>query len=103
MRAWSDEQVAAAAGGSLERGAARSPKRVVIDSRDVGAGDLFVGLPGERVDGGSFAARALEAGAWGVVVARSWVPDGSSGEGAVIAVDDPVAALGALATAWRRE
>ena len=65
------------------------------------AGDLFVGLPGERVDGGSFAARALAAGAWGVVVERRWA-DERAGRGAVIAAADPVAALGALARHWRR-
>jgi UDP-N-acetylmuramoyl-tripeptide--D-alanyl-D-alanine ligase len=84
------------------RGGAGSPKRVVIDSREVGSGDFFVGLPGERADGGSFAAGALEAGAWGVLVGRRW-SDVSAGEGAVIAVDDPVVALGALAQAWGRE
>ena len=102
MRAWTAEQVAAAAGGTLVRGGAGSPKRVVIDSREVGSGDFFVGLPGERADGGSFAAGALEAGAWGVLVGRRW-SDVSAGEGAVIAVDDPVVALGALAQAWGRE
>ena len=34
-----------------------------------GPGDLFVGLRGERADGGAFAAQALAAGAWGVLVA----------------------------------
>jgi len=102
MRAWNAERVAAAAGGSLVRRGRGSPKRVVIDSRQVGSGDFFVGLPGERADGGSFAARALETGAWGVLVAHEWARD-LPGEGAVIAVEDPVAALGALAQAWRRE
>jgi UDP-N-acetylmuramoyl-tripeptide--D-alanyl-D-alanine ligase len=101
VRGWSAEQVAQAAGGTLVRGGAGSPKRVVIDSREVGSGDFFVGLPGERADGGWFAARALEAGAWGVLVAGSWARD-LPGEGAVIAVEDPVAGLGALASAWRQ-
>jgi len=102
MRAWAAERVAEAAGAALARGAEGSPRRVVIDSRDVGPGDLFVGLVGERVDGGAFAAAALEAGAWGVLVA----PDraaGLSGGGAVLAADDPLAALGAMARGWRRE
>jgi len=102
VRGWSAEQAAEAAGGTLVRGGAGSPKRVVIDSREVGYGDFFVGLPGERADGGSFAAAALEAGAWGVLVADSRARD-LPGEGAVIAVEDPVAGLGALARAWRRE
>jgi UDP-N-acetylmuramoyl-tripeptide--D-alanyl-D-alanine ligase len=77
---------------------------VTIDSRAVGAGELFVGLPGERADGGRFAPQALAAGAWGVLVApehadaaRCAVP------GALLASEDPLRALQRLATAWRRE
>ncbi|MGO4758694.1 Mur ligase domain-containing protein, partial [Streptomyces sp. 2MCAF27] len=33
---------------------------VVIDSREVRPGGLFAALPGERVDGHDFAARAVE-------------------------------------------
>lgn len=43
---------------------------VVTDSRDVGAGDLFVAIVGERVDGHDFAARALAAGASLVIAER---------------------------------
>ena len=72
-----------------------------------GEGDLFFALQGERADGGEFAARALDAGAWGVVVdharARLLTGDSSSGSGWVLAADDPLAALQRLATAWRRE
>src|SRR5207244_1319647 len=71
-------------------------------------GDLFVGLPGTQVDGGGFAAQALAAGAWGVLVAPGHAE--AAGEaaaggppGAVLATDDPLTALGALARAWRRE
>jgi UDP-N-acetylmuramoyl-tripeptide--D-alanyl-D-alanine ligase len=62
---------------------------------------LFVGLPGERADGGDFAARALEAGAWGALVA----PEHAGGleGGVVLAAEDPLAALQSLARAWRRE
>jgi UDP-N-acetylmuramoyl-tripeptide--D-alanyl-D-alanine ligase len=105
VRAWSPERVAQAAGGRLVQGGEGSPQRVVIDSRAVGPGDLFVGLPGEHVDGGRFAEQALQAGAWGVLVAPEHAPlQGQSPEWrAVIAVDDPLAALGALAREWRRE
>jgi UDP-N-acetylmuramoyl-tripeptide--D-alanyl-D-alanine ligase len=107
VRGWSPERVAQAAGGvtaGSDPAVASGPERVVIDSRAVGPGDLFVGLPGERVDGGAFAAAALEAGAWGVLVAAEHAaglrcPSTQS----VIAVEDPLAALGALARAWRRE
>ena len=59
-------RIAAAAGGELAAGAPEraGPERATIDSRAVEAGDLFVGLPGAQADGGAYAARALEAGAW---------------------------------------
>src|SRR4051794_33519436 len=100
MRDWSPEQVAAAAGAQLVAAAAGSgPLRATIDSRDVRAGDLFVGLSGENVDGGRFAQQALDAGAWGVLVATE---HGQAAGGAVLAADDPLRALQRLATAWRR-
>ena len=88
MRDWSPEQLARAAGARLVApapageaapdGVARSgaspredapgPVRTTIDSRDVGRGDLFVGLPGTRTDGGRYAGQALAQGAWGVLV-----------------------------------
>jgi UDP-N-acetylmuramoyl-tripeptide--D-alanyl-D-alanine ligase len=80
------------------------PSRAVIDSRGVGPGDLFVGLPGEHVDGGHFAASALESGAWGVLVEPRHADSLPPGTGAVVlAADDPLAALQRLATAWRRQ
>ncbi|HEX5927616.1 MAG TPA: UDP-N-acetylmuramoyl-tripeptide--D-alanyl-D-alanine ligase [Baekduia sp.] len=76
----------------------------MIDSRHAGPGDLFVGLPGERVDGGRFAAEVLGAGAWGVLVGESWADvEAPTGGGAVLVAADPLAALQQLATAWRRE
>ncbi len=123
---WDAAGVAAAAGARLLRmgnGTPPTPHRVVIDSREVGPGDLFVGLPGERVDGGAFAAQALRAGAWGVLVAPSHAgpleagisaapagtsaaPAGTSAAlpdtGAVLVHPDPLAALHSLARAWRR-
>src|SRR5690606_29202151 len=74
VREWSAEQIAEAAGARLaapvpsqSRGA--GPARAVVDSRQAGPGDLFVGLPGANVDGGRFAPQALAQGAWGVLVA----------------------------------
>jgi UDP-N-acetylmuramoyl-tripeptide--D-alanyl-D-alanine ligase len=100
MRGWDAARVAAAAGAELVRAADGEPERVSIDSRAVGPGDLFVALTGENVDGGRFAAAALEAGAWGVLVGPAW---GAVGGGAVLVADDPLAAMGALAREWRRE
>jgi UDP-N-acetylmuramoyl-tripeptide--D-alanyl-D-alanine ligase len=99
--AWTAGQVAEAAGAELVAGAAeRGPTRAAIDTRGLEPGDLFAGLRGERVDGGRFAADALAAGAWGVLVA----PEHAAGlDGVVLVADDPLAALQRLATAWRRE
>ncbi len=80
------------------------PVRASIDSRSVEAGVLFFGLSGERADGGSFAGQALADGAWGVVVAPEWAGrQAGEGDGWVFSVADPLVALQALATAWRRE
>jgi UDP-N-acetylmuramoyl-tripeptide--D-alanyl-D-alanine ligase len=96
----------------VAEGESGSPRRATIDSADTGPGDLFFGLPGERVDGGRFAPDAIANGAWGVVVAHttmSQLPPLSggkydrAGEGAwVFAVADPLAAMQALARAQRR-
>ncbi len=104
--------VADAAGGRLLAGdpEASGPQRATVDSRSVAPGDLFVGLPGARADGGAFAAGALAAGAWGVLVGDGHAEAlgaEHAGEGAggaaVISAPEPLAALGALARAWRRE
>ena len=108
MQAWSADRVARAAGARLAGVGPNSglggPSRVVIDSREVGPGDLFVGLPGKRADGGRFAAQALAAGAWGVLVAPEHAEAARCAKpGALLAADDPLTALGRLATSWRRE
>jgi UDP-N-acetylmuramoyl-tripeptide--D-alanyl-D-alanine ligase len=106
------EQIAEACGAEIvSRGASGSPRRATIDSAETGAGDLFFGLRGERVDGGEFAPAAIEAGAWGAVVDRTMAaqlaaPSGGEGDrtvaGAwVLAAPDPLAALQGLARAWR--
>ncbi len=102
----SPETIASAAGADVaRRGGSGHPRRAVVDSRQAGDGDLFFGLPGERADGGEFAAGALEAGAWGVVVAADRAAALAEGDGAgwVLAAPDPARGLQRLATAWRRE
>jgi UDP-N-acetylmuramoyl-tripeptide--D-alanyl-D-alanine ligase len=100
------EQVAAACGAEVVRAGRRDrPIRAAVDSRQVGPGDLFFGLPGARADGGGFAGAALDRGAWGVVVEPSRARElgRGGGEGWVLAAGEPLAALQGLATAWRRE
>jgi UDP-N-acetylmuramoyl-tripeptide--D-alanyl-D-alanine ligase len=101
--------VAAAAGATLLDSAGEpprsGPRRVVIDSREVSGGELFVGLRGERADGGEYAAAALRAGAWGVLVTPEHAASAAaSAAGAqVLAHAAPLAGLQALAAAWRGE
>jgi UDP-N-acetylmuramoyl-tripeptide--D-alanyl-D-alanine ligase len=97
------EELAAAAGVSIvSRGDEGRPERAVTDSRAVGPGDLFFGLRGEHADGGRFAAGALEAGAWGVVVSPEHAEALAEAPGWVLASRDPQRSLQALARAWRR-
>jgi UDP-N-acetylmuramoyl-tripeptide--D-alanyl-D-alanine ligase len=120
MREWSAKRIARAADATLvaepsaAAAAARGesggegPRRAAIDSRGVGPGDLFVGLRGERTDGGEYGARALRAGAWGVLVASEHAEAALAAAlagpgGAVLVHDDPLKGLQALARAWRRD
>ena len=106
MQQWTPQQVAHAAQARPVAAHAdgTGPELVTIDSRSAGPGALFVGLPGENVDGGTFAARALAAGAWGVLVTPEHAqPLAHTADGVVLAADDPLKALQNLATAWRRE
>ncbi len=102
--------LAEAAGAELLRpprpDPAARPTRVVIDSREVRAGDLFVGLPGAQADGGEHAPEALSRGAWGVLI----TPSSATGlgleaeaNGAVLSHPEPLRALQQLARVWRRE
>jgi UDP-N-acetylmuramoyl-tripeptide--D-alanyl-D-alanine ligase len=99
--------------GGRPRGALRtvSVQGVSTDSRSVAAGDLFFALTGPRFDGHAFVADALRGGAVAAVVAASRAAEiaraaaqklGPAGrDGALIEVDDPIAALGRLAAYHR--
>jgi UDP-N-acetylmuramoyl-tripeptide--D-alanyl-D-alanine ligase len=103
--------VASAASGVV---AAGDPGQVFdgvsIDTRTLKPGELFIAIRGERFDGAEFAAAAIDAGAAGVVVPRTWnrrrgsaSPSDERETAAVIGVDDTTIALQALARAIRRE
>src|SRR5947209_9027517 len=103
MRSWSPERLAEAAGARLHSPppASSGPERVVIDSREAQPGTLFVGLRGQRTDGGRFAAAALAAGAWGVLAAPEHVEAARCARPGVLrCAADPLAALQPLATGW---
>ena len=86
---------AAAAGGTLH-GADAPFAEVVIDSRRLAAGDLFVALRGAHADGHDFVGAAAAAGAAGALVARRVAAPLPQ-----VVVPDVEAALTAAARAWR--
>ncbi len=125
MRDWDANRLARAAGARLvfrpdadalpngvQDRAPSGPLRVSIDSRAVAPGDLFVGLRGASTDGGEYAAQALQAGAWGVLVApehaiavaamaeAAGADAGIGYQGVVLADPDPLKGLQSLARAW---
>lgn len=88
--------------------------RVVIDSRQAQAGDLFVALPGEKVDGHAYVADAFARGALAALVQQDVQLDCSTidlragaqheppaGLPVCLRVDDTLAALQRLGQAWR--
>ncbi|MGK4597057.1 UDP-N-acetylmuramoyl-tripeptide--D-alanyl-D-alanine ligase [Amycolatopsis sp. w19] len=82
-------EIAAIVGGRLHRtdGTAEVTGSVEFDTREVTPGGLFIALPGAKVDGHDFAARAVESGAVAVLAAREVdapaviVPPLAAGEG----------------------
>src|SRR4051812_23470478 len=94
-----DLATAAQAVGASLKGANVRFERVTTDSRNVRAGDLFVGIRGENFDGRMFANHALAAGAVGVMVEHG--ANVTASNAAVIEVKDTRLALGILAAFWR--
>ena len=92
---------AACCGGEL-RGTDRDFAQVLIDSRRVGAGDIFCALPGAHTDGHEFIAQAAAAGAAAALVSRA-LPVTTSALLPQIVVADVAAALTQAARAWRGE
>lgn len=96
------QEIAAAVNGRLLFDAqfAGAVGRVSIDSRDIGAGDFFVPLAGERTDGHHYIGQAAENGAVGCFAALGLeltLPETLT----VIGVKDPLTALQALAAHYR--
>jgi UDP-N-acetylmuramoyl-tripeptide--D-alanyl-D-alanine ligase len=93
--------VCTATGGALSSGRTDVVfTSVMIDSRAVTPGALFVPLPGTKTDGHAYLAEAVSRGASGFFFARHQAPTLPDGA-AAIAVDDPLTALQNLA-AWQR-
>lgn len=73
--------------------------RVHSDTRTLQPGDLFVALRGERFDANDFLAQAKACGAVAALAERGLAEAGLPG----LLVPDAKAALGQLASAWRRQ
>jgi len=87
--------------GCLKQGnGLRKIKRLVIDSRRVKKGDLFIAVKGERFNGHDFIRQAAQKGALAVLGAYS--PKRLSKDLGIIQVADTVSALGYLARAHRQ-
>jgi len=71
---------------------------VSTDSRNIGRGELFVALRGERFDGHEFLAGAASRGAAAAVIDRNY---SGAFQLPVVIVDDTKRALGELARRWR--
>lgn len=99
MQGMTLEQVAAVCGGTLA-GVPENEAGVVtgveIDSRNVKSGDLFVAIPGERVDGHTFIPEVLKRGAY--ALSEQEIADAG---GAYIRVENTVAAMKKLAKYYR--
>ena len=72
-----------------------------IDSRTVGSGELFFAVKGERLDGHDFVAAAFDRGAAAAVVRKDQL-ERFADKSRLLAVDDTLVALQALATAVRK-
>lgn len=91
-------EAAAAIGGTVVGDWRAAFSGAAVDSRKVKPGNLFIALPGERVDGHDFVGAAFAAGAPVALVARA--PTALPAGAAAIVVPDTLAALAALG-AWR--
>lgn len=98
------QDVLAGTGGALRGAAGPAAFRGVgIDSRTIGAGELFVAVRGEVHDGHRFLRDAVARGAVGAIVERGRAAefDDRGSPVVLVEVDDTLRALGNLAAYWR--
>jgi UDP-N-acetylmuramoyl-tripeptide--D-alanyl-D-alanine ligase len=101
LPAFAAEELAQITGGRLLARSDRPIRGAAVDSRIVNPGELFVALPGERTDGHEFLAAAVARGAAALLVTRA--PDEAVAlpDVTIVRVADGLAALHAVAAAWR--
>ncbi len=95
---WLFEAAVAAAGGKPEGVWPKQITGISIDTRSIANGDLFVALKDQR-DGHEFVTTAFANGAAAALVSNTY--ERKPGDGALIRVDDPLAALENLGRAAR--
>ena len=100
-RLWLSGDVASALGGSFEGPSDCVITGVSIDSRTVGAGDIFFAIKGDRFDGHDFVDGAIEKGAALAVVAHDKVASLKSDASKLLIVEDVLKGMEALAHAAR--
>ncbi len=96
---WTSAATGAATGGEVTAG--WSAVGVVIDSRSIRPGELFVAIEGPNFDGHNFVAQAFDAGAAAAMVARR--PASLAEDRPLLVVDDTLVALEAMGRARRAE
>ena len=89
---WTSAEIAGAVEGTAKDGF--EVEGVTFDSREVGAGDLFVALKGEQTDGHRFVPQAFASGASGALVSQEV-------DGPYVVVEDTFEALNDLGRAAR--
>ena len=97
---WTTQELLAATGGTLHGDVHGAMNGVSIDSRSVSAGDIFVAIKGDAMDGHDFVVQALNAGAGVAMVLH--MTDAMREAGAVLQVaDDPLRGLENMGRAAR--
>jgi UDP-N-acetylmuramoyl-tripeptide--D-alanyl-D-alanine ligase len=99
--AFDADELARVTGGRLFLRSDRPVRGAAVDSRVVAQGQLFVALPGERTDGHAFLSDAARRGATALVVSQDVEDPAALGDVTVLRVADGLAALHAIAAAWR--
>lgn len=99
MQKFTVEEVKNACGGMYIKDGAGDIANVVIDSRKVENGTLFVPVKGERVDGHDYIEAAFKSGAAASLCERDTAPDG----GAVIGVKSSIEAIGQIARVYKQK
>jgi len=99
MSRYTAQELAEWSGGTWRESSASGVSGVSKDSRDIEAGDLYVALRGDRLDGHQFCQQAIAKGAYGCLVDDRYMRDGH--QGPYLVVDDTSDALTRLAAGYR--